>query len=58
VRRETIANETSQRRAITSALTQASNRFRLPVHWLRTVMRAESGVDAKSVSSKGAIGLM
>ena len=57
-RRESITNETSRRLAITSALTEASNRFRLPVHWLRAVMRTESGGDANSVSSKGAIGLM
>ena len=57
-RDETISNELSRHLAIASALTEASNRFHLPVHWLRTVMRAESGGDAKSVSSKGAIGLM
>ncbi|WP_445928547.1 lytic transglycosylase domain-containing protein [Methylocystis sp. IM4] len=57
-RSEPIANETSHRLVITSALTKASNRFRLPVHWLRAVMRAESGGDAKSVSNKGAVGLM
>lgn len=57
-RLETISNQLSRRLAITSALTEASNRFHLPVHWLRAVMRAESGGDANSVSSKGAIGLM
>jgi hypothetical protein len=58
VRREPMTNETSRRFAIAGALTEASNRFHLPVHWLRAVMRAESGGDAKSISSKGAIGLM
>jgi hypothetical protein len=57
-RGDAIANEKSQRLAITCALTEASNRFHLPVHWLRAVMRVESGGDAKSVSRKGAIGLM
>lgn len=57
-RDETISNQLSRHLAITSALTEASNRFRLPVHWLRAVMRAESGGDAKSISRKGAIGLM
>jgi hypothetical protein len=57
-RHETISNQLSRHLAITSALTEASNRFHLPVHWLRAVMRAESGGDANSVSSKGAIGLM
>ena len=32
--------------AVTSALTQASNRFRLPVHWLRAVMRKRYGLGA------------
>lgn len=58
IRGDAIANEKSRHLAITSALTEASNRFRLPVHWLRAVMRAESGGDAKSISRKGAIGLM
>jgi hypothetical protein len=57
-RHETISNQLSRRLAITNALTEASNRFHLPVHWLRAVMRTESGGDANSVSSKGAIGLM
>lgn len=55
---EAIANEKSCPLAIKSALAEASNRFHLPVHWLRAVMHAESGGEAKSVSSKGAIGLM
>lgn len=53
-----MADETSHSLPIEIALTEASNRFRLPVHWLRAVMRTESGGDANSVSSKGAIGLM
>jgi hypothetical protein len=57
-RHESISNQLSRHLAITSALTEASNRFHLPVHWLRAVIRAESGGDANSVSSKGAIGLM
>lgn len=55
---EPMVNETSRDLATSRALGEASNRFRLPVHWLRAVMSAESGGDAKSVSSKGAIGLM
>ena len=57
-RDEAISNQLSRHLAITSALTEASNRFHLPVYWLRAVMRAESGGDTNSVSSKGAIGLM
>ncbi len=37
---------------------EASRRFHLPASWLRAVVRAESHGDAKSVSDKGAIGLM
>lgn len=43
---------------ISSALARASDRFHIPVHWLRAVMRAESGGDARAMSGKGAIGLM
>jgi hypothetical protein len=57
-RGDAIANDKSRRLAIASALTEASNRFHLPVYWLRAVMRAESGGDVKSISRKGAIGLM
>jgi hypothetical protein len=57
-RNETISNQLSRHLAITSALTEASNRFRLQVNWLRAVLRAESNGDAKSISRKGAIGLM
>lgn len=57
-RNETISSQLSRRLTITSALTEASSRFHLPVHWLRAVMRAESGGDANSISRKGAIGLM
>jgi hypothetical protein len=43
---------------ISSALARASDRFHIPVHWLRAVMRAESGGDTRAVSGKGAVGLM
>jgi hypothetical protein len=43
---------------ISAALARASDRFHIPVHWLRAVMRAESGSDTRAVSRKGAIGLM
>ena len=37
---------------------EASRRFHVPIPWLRAVMRAESDGAAKSVSEKGAVGLM
>lgn len=40
------------------AITEASLRFALPAHWIRAVMRAESGGDPHAVSVKGAMGLM
>jgi hypothetical protein len=43
---------------ISAALARASDRFHIPVHWLRAVMRAESDGDTRAVSGKGAIGLM
>ncbi len=43
---------------VADAMQEASRRFHLPASWLRAVMRAESHGDTKSVSDKGAIGLM
>lgn len=37
---------------------EASQRFGVPVAWIRAVMRAESGGDQHAVSSAGAMGLM
>jgi hypothetical protein len=48
----------SPKNVVTNAVEEASRRFRVPVAWLRAVMRAESNGDAKSISEKGAIGLM
>jgi soluble lytic murein transglycosylase-like protein len=39
-------------------IAEASQRFALPESWIRAVIRAESGGDAKAVSPKGAMGLM
>ena len=52
------ADALSPKNVVANALQEASRRFHVPVSWLRTVMRAESHGDAKSVSDKGAIGLM
>jgi len=39
-------------------ITEASQRFGVPTHWIRAVMQAESAGEARAVSPKGAIGLM
>ncbi len=51
-------NAPSAQNVVANALLEASRRFHVPASWLRAVMRAESHGDAKSVSDKGAIGLM
>ncbi len=48
----------SPKDVVAKALQEASRRFHVPASWLHAVMRAESHGDAKSVSNKGAIGLM
>ena len=37
---------------------EAAQRFGIPASWIRAVMQAESGGDARAVSPKGAMGLM
>lgn len=39
-------------------VTEASQRFRIPEHWIRSVRRVESAGDVRAVSSAGAMGLM
>jgi soluble lytic murein transglycosylase-like protein len=39
-------------------IVEASRRFGIPTTWIRAVMQAESGGDARAVSPKGAMGLM
>ena len=39
-------------------ITDASQRFGIPEHWIRAVLRAESAGDVRAISSAGAIGLM
>jgi hypothetical protein len=43
---------------VADAMQEASERFHIPVAWPRALMRAESHGDEKSVSEKGAIGLI
>jgi len=39
-------------------IAEASQRFGVPIAWIRAVMRAESAGDPRAISPKGAIGLM
>jgi Transglycosylase SLT domain len=39
-------------------ITEASKRFAVPEHWIRSVMRVESAGEARARSQKGAMGLM
>jgi len=39
-------------------ITEASQRFGIPEHWIRAVLRAESAGDVRAISSTGAMGLM
>lgn len=39
-------------------ITEASQRFGIPEHWIRAVMRAESAGDVRAISTAGALGLM
>jgi hypothetical protein len=39
-------------------ITEASQRFGIPEHWILAVLRAESGGNVRAISSAGAMGLM
>ena len=41
-----------------SHIAEASQRFGIPEHWIRAVLRAESAGDVRAISAAGAIGLM
>ena len=43
---------------VAATVTEAAQRFGIPASWIRAVMQAESGGDARAVSPKGAMGLM
>jgi hypothetical protein len=43
---------------VTATVTEAAQRFDIPASWIRAVMQAESGGDARAVSPQGAMGLM
>lgn len=42
----------------TAFIAEASQRFGIPEHWIRAVLRVESAGDMRAVSSAGAMGLM
>ena len=43
---------------VAAFVTEASQRFCIPVAWIRALMRVESANDVRAVSPKGAMGLM
>ncbi len=43
---------------VATTVTEAAQRSGIPASWIRAVMQAESGGDARAVSPKGAMGLM
>jgi soluble lytic murein transglycosylase-like protein len=45
-------------RPFAAFVAEASKRFSLPEHWIRAVLRVESGAKQRARSSKGAMGLM
>ncbi|WP_171379599.1 lytic transglycosylase domain-containing protein [Brucella intermedia] len=50
--------EQSSRDPHAAFVTEASQRFGIPEHWIRSVRRVESAGDVRAVSSAGAMGLM
>ena len=58
-----VAQSTSVERPVAAHpyaihIAEASQRFGIPEHWIRAVLRAESAGDVRAVSSAGAMGLM
>lgn len=59
----TVAQSAPVARAVAADLhggyiAEASQRFGIPEHWIRAVLRAESAGEVRAISSAGAIGLM
>ncbi|MBX3525815.1 MAG: lytic transglycosylase domain-containing protein [Rhodoblastus sp.] len=44
--------------SVAAAIAEASERYRIPEHWLRAIMRVESRGVVRAKSGKGAMGLM
>ena len=60
VHAEPISNDFAQVAPdpVAVTVTEAAQRSGIPASWIRAVMQAESGGDARAVSPKGAMGLM
>jgi hypothetical protein len=60
VHAEPISNDFAQVApdSVAVTVTEAAQRSGIPASWIRAVMQAESGGDARAVSPKGAMGLM
>ncbi len=60
VHAEPVSNGTAQVAPdpVAATVTEAAQRSGIPASWIRAVMQAESGGDARAVSPKGAMGLM
>ncbi|MCQ4631214.1 lytic transglycosylase domain-containing protein [Shinella sp. CPCC 100929] len=58
----TIAQSASVMRLVADSyrahITEASQRFGIPEHWICAVLRAESAGDVRAISTAGALGLM
>lgn len=52
------ASRRLDRASIDVLIAEASQRFGVPIRWIRAVMRQESGFDPEATSSAGAMGLM
>jgi len=51
-------SQRSAHRPVAGFITEASKRFAVPEHWIRSVMRVESAGEVRARSQKGAMGLM
>jgi Transglycosylase SLT domain len=55
---DTTVARTASKQRFAAHIAEASLRFRIPEHWIRAVLGAESAYDIRAVSSAGAMGLM
>ncbi|WP_295809054.1 lytic transglycosylase domain-containing protein [uncultured Nitratireductor sp.] len=58
VAQSTLAVRPAAINSYAAHVVEASQRFGIPEHWIRAVLRAESAGDARAISSAGAMGLM
>jgi hypothetical protein len=55
---DTTVARTASKQRFAAHIAEASRRFRIPEHWIRAVLGAESAYDIRAVSTAGAMGLM